>query len=484
MTRLARPLALLAVLAVPALGQQSTPGAQPPPPLPGFLSLAEVSEARVRAPARERWGKLGRGLLRLVPSVKGLAPPTRGKFRLAVVLVAFSDVPAPAWGPAAFDEALFSRGTYRRTPTGQPAYGSMADYYDENSGKALRLEGRVFDWLTLPLARKDLEPRPLVDPRGRALFEAALDALLAREGAAALDGFHAVAFVIAGPQARRRGSVLWPHSTALVHRGRAWRYYLMHADDGAGRFEAVGVHCHEFGHVLGLLDKYGVGRGTGLGQWCAMATGAHGGREHGIDVGAPERDFRATARDLLREQVDTAREWLEDLGLGGRAPPGAGEARPLHLCAVCKARLGWVEPVVLDPRTPQRLYLTPVEHDATQVARVLLDADGRTALVLEHRRPVGFDADLPRGGLLVWRTGDPSAMLRTFVPFEDVELVPAHGVTSTDAALRAPALVPFPLPNRTDVTISGRGARALAVRLSGIREDDAGRLYVEVGLAR
>jgi len=40
----------------------------------------------------------------------------------------------------------------------------MADYYDENSGHALRLEGRVFDWLTLPQSRADLEPRLLIDP--------------------------------------------------------------------------------------------------------------------------------------------------------------------------------------------------------------------------------------------------------------------------------------------------------------------------------
>ncbi|MCW8142009.1 MAG: hypothetical protein KIT58_24140, partial [Planctomycetota bacterium] len=127
------------------------------------------------------------------------------------------------------------------------------------------------------------------------------------------------------------------------------------------------------------------------------------------------------------------------------------------------------------------VYLTSIEADARQVARVPLDPLGREALVLEHRRPVGFDAELPRGGLLVWRTGDPTAALRTFVPFAAVELVTAHGVRSTDAALRTPALVPFPIDGRDQVVVAGRGPGAWRVRLSGIRVDEAGRMYVEVG---
>ncbi len=478
-------LALLAGAAQGAAGQGSSA-----PPRDGYVALDELTRraaggAAPRRSLRERLAGLQRTLVRAVPGLSGLAPPTTGRLRLGVVLVEFADAPAPAWGPREVERALFSRGVYDRTPDGDPAYGSMADYYAENSGGALTIEGRAFDWVRLPRARAELEAALLVDPRGRALFTGALDALLARDGRAALDGLDALAFVIAGPQARRRGSVLWPHSTAFVHGGRAWRYYLMHAVDHRGRFEAIGTHCHELGHVLGLLDKYGVGARTGLGQWCAMATGAHGGRAGGLDVAAPARSSCETARELLLEQLGQAREWLGDLGLArrARAAAPAGERRPLHLCAVCKQRLGWTRPTVIDPRQPRRLYLTAVEEDPAQVARVLLDPRGREALVLEHRRRVGFDAELPRGGLLVWRAGDPTAPLRTFVPFEALELVPAHGVRSTDAALRAPALVPFPIDGRDELVVAGRGPGAFRVRLSGIAEDASGRLYVEVGLA-
>lgn len=494
MTRASLALTV-ALLATPLTAYAQ--GAAPAASRDGWLALGDCNTGaeapRARRSIRERLSGLGKTVLRTVPGLRGLAPPTTGRFRLGVLLVGFSDVGPAAWGPKAYEQALFSRGAYSRTPSGDVAHGSMADYYLENSSGALQLEGRVFDWVTLPRARAELEAQVLVDPTGRDFFSAAIDAVLARDGRDALDDVDALAFVIAGPQARRRGSVLWPHSTALVHGTRAWRYYLMHASDGRGRFEAVGIHCHEFGHVLGLLDKYGVGRRTGLGQWCAMAQGASGGDASGIDVGAPARGFCDTAKDLVSEQVQTAREWMRELGIRlpetrKNAPPvnspaSAGEARPLHLCAVCKERLGWTTPVVIDPRRTRRIYLTGIERDAAQVARVLLDPSGRESLVLEHRQRVGFDADLPRGGLLVWRVGDPTSMMRTFVPFEALELVPAHGVRSTDGALRSPLHVPFPTAEHAEVIVAGRGPGALRVRLSGISTDEAGRLYVEVGLA-
>ena len=40
--------------------------------------------------------------------------------------------------------------------------------------------------------------------------------------------------------------------------GRLLKYYVM-SETQAGEFAPIGVHCHEFGHVLGILDKYGSG---------------------------------------------------------------------------------------------------------------------------------------------------------------------------------------------------------------------------------
>lgn len=481
--RSATTLAVLATsLTCSALGQEAP---QAPTQGGAWLTVESLPRAGADADPRGRLLALGRRVAERLPApLRRLAVPTRGALRLGVVLVETPDRPRPAGfaAPALWERALFSRDGYRRTPSGQPAFGSLADWYAENSGGALAVSGRVFEWVRIDAARADLAGRPI--PLGqRELLGAALDALLRREGQDALDGLHALTFVVAGEmRGLRRGSVLWPHSALLLHRGRAWRYYVM--TSGLERFEPIGVHCHELGHVLGILDKYGSGPGTGLGQWCAMATGAHGGRG-GLPLDTPTSSPCHTARRLLEANVEDGLAWLRELlrpggSPGTQATPSSGEARPLHLCAVCKLRLGWSNPARVDPRRVTRLALRAIETDPGQALRIPLDPRGREALVLEYRRQVGFDAELPREGLLVWRTGSPLAALRTFVPFERVELLAAHGQASTDAALRDPRHVPFPTATRRELVVQGERPGAWRVALRGI-EVLGEELRLEVG---
>jgi len=480
MSRLARPAAAgcLAALALAAAAP-----AQEAAPREGYRALAELEPAEGVRPPRARLGSLAGRVASRLPGLEKLDVPTTGTLRLAVILVEFPDAPRPEHAdPAGWEEALFSEGTYAETPTGEPAAGSLRDFYLENSGGRLAVEGRVFAWVPARAPRAELERQPMVLPGAqRDLLGAGLDGARAQAGPGGLDAFDALVFVVSGGWAARRGSILWPHSSLVRHRGQVWRYYLMHA--GVERFEPIGVHTHELGHVLGILDKYGLGSGTGLGQWCNMANGAHGGRDSGVDLEAPTEDPGETVRRILREQVETGLDWLEDALRGRRAPRPSRQSRPLHFCAVCKARLGWSDPVGVDPREgPVRFYLTPIEDDAGQVARILLDPRGRESLYLEHRAPTGFDADLPRGGLLVWRVGSPGAALRTFVPFEGVELIPAHGQRSTDAARRDPSAVPFPTADADGVVVRGLRRGAWDVALRGVEVAD-GRCYVEVARA-
>jgi M6 family metalloprotease-like protein len=510
------PALLLTLLAAPALQAQDQaeaqsvdalrPGPQAPPPLRHQLQ---------------------RGLDRLahsVPGLEGLGTPTTGVLNLAVVLVEFPDTPRPAGfsDPANWEASLFQRG-YSRTATGEVAYGSVADYYAECSGGALVLQGRVFDWVNVGIDRAGLEEQPWLAPlTNQQLYGGALSALADREGADVLEGFDALVFVTAGGWASTRGSALWPHSAFLFYDGQPWSYYSMHA--GTQWFEPIGVHAHELGHVLGVLDKYGVGNRTGLGQWCSMSTGAHGARWSGVPLETPPSTPGQTVRRVVREQLVEGLGWveraLEQVGspqldeqlqrIRERLAPPAlprpdgeqraqprllrpptqpgqrpqtGEERPLHYCAVCKHLLRWSDPLVVDPRSgPQRLYLTPIEDDPNQCVRVLLDPQGRESLYLELRSQRGFDTDLVRGGLVVWRVGSPGAALRTLVPFEQVELIGAHGQESTDAALRAPDSIPFPWGDVDHVTVRGHGHGAWAVELREIRLD-GDRLYVEIAAA-
>ncbi len=434
------PLALaLLLIAAPALGA------------PAAVSLDDLPRAAPPAPTLfERLGAAATGLLRRVPALRRLAPPTRGRLRLAVVLVAFPDEPA-RWPAAAFEEALFSRGQFERAPTGEPAHGSLRDYFLENSSGELDVTGRVFDWVEVSTPRADLDEQLIAALGGRrALLGEALDRVLEREGPRALEPFDALTFVVAGGRAPSRGALTWPHSGATFHAGAFWRYTLVHA--GVDRFEPIGVACHELGHVLGILDKYGLGgRDGGLGPWCLMASGAHAPTRREVEEDAPRPRFFEALGALVQRELARLGDWLlgrpprpDADGAGTRQTTGRpGSARPLHLCAVCKHRLGWSRPAAVDPRRPVRLRLRPIEEDAGQVARVPLDPEGREALYLELRTRDGFDADVPAPGLLVWRADSPTAFRRTFVPFENVELLPAHGLRSLDAARRALERVPF-----------------------------------------
>jgi M6 family metalloprotease-like protein len=498
----------LATAAAPALAQDA-------PPRPGFIHATDARTVALAESPLDRAQGFVTELARRTPWTRGLAPPTTGELRLAVVLVELADSPRPPFGPDAWERALFSTKTYTgRGPGGEPLFGSVRDYYLEQSSGRLALTGHVFDWIKIGARRAELESKTSTSLSGqRALYSSALDALLAREGPRALDDFDALAFVVSGKQAATWGSILWPHSGALVLRGRPWRYYLMHS--GTDRFEPIGTHAHELGHVLGLPDKYGPGRRSGCGIFCLMAQGNFGGIDRWIPVGAPPlaplEALRREARAKLEEGLDgflnrileprrgvaplfEAPERRDDgvaneddasfCDLPPEPAPGPGApaspARPLHLCAVCKIALGWTRPVALDASRRQSLYLEAIEDHPSDVVVLPLGSSSERA-VLEYRGRRGFDAGLPRSGLLVWRAGLPGLALRELAFTSNAELVAAHGIASVDAAHRGPDAVMFPWGERREVLLEPRlrCSAKVGVRISAI-EEEGGRLYLTV----
>src|SRR5262249_2614850 len=70
-------------------------------------------------------------------------------YRLAVICVEYPDVKHnDKIGTKDWEEALFSRKTYvnKKSVTGQDVFGSLNDYYQEQSYGNIRVEGKVFDW--------------------------------------------------------------------------------------------------------------------------------------------------------------------------------------------------------------------------------------------------------------------------------------------------------------------------------------------------
>ena len=326
----------------------------------------------------------------------------KGKtFKLAVLLVEFADRKHnPKYARADFERMLFSRAEYDKTPDGRPAFGSLRDYYREVSVDAFDVTGTVFDWATLPetWAYYDAQDMGGGEAGARTVFQDAIAAVAAARGQNALDGFDGVVFLYAGPRQSLRGSQLWPHRASVAVGKRQLPYYI--TEEGGDAFGSIGVHCHEFGHMLGLPDFYGYGHRTGVGEFCVMA-----------------------------------------IGHLGAAPSGSD--RPFHMCAWCKIRLGWLTARTILPTERQHLALRGVEGRATEALKIPLSASGEEYYLLEVRNRNGFDGDFFRPGLLIWHVGDDSARERGQIS-EPIDLVEAHGKRYFDASLREEPAIMFP----------------------------------------
>lgn len=359
------------------------------------------------------------------------APPVwkQPAYRLGVVVIEFPDVKAnKKLTPRAWEQALFSSGAWRETPTGDKAHGSLNDYYREQSVGKFRVEGRAFAPVLVAKKRGDY-----VEGSGTsnktALPSEALTKLLEREGEDRLADFDGLCFVYAGARAGgNRGSLYYPHQGALTRNEKRYNYIL--CPEGGQAMEPIGVFALEFSKLLGLpsLAARTENAGSeGLGRWCLMSDGARG-------------------------------------------------ARPGHLSAWCKEQLGWLTPTVLDPTVRQKLVLGPVQASARECYKVLVRLDGSEYFLLENRVAKGFDSDLPGQGLLIWRVSGGRPILEE-----------SHGVAGPRGPTVHLPLVPYPSQVNTSftpiTTPSSRSEKGggLPVYITNIRRLADGRVTLHVG---
>jgi M6 family metalloprotease-like protein len=358
------------------------------------------------------------------------APWKKSLYRLAVIGVEFPDVKHNAKVPGKeWQEALFSRTTYvnKNSATGQAVYGSVNDYFHEQSCGAFRVEGKVFDWVEVGKKRSDYSQGSGTSNRTVPLVEA-LDKLLARDGKDALKGFDGLCFFYAGDAVRtNRGGLYYPHTGSLTHQGQRWSYMLV--PEGGSRMTPLSVLCRQFASLLGLPDLAARPENPGsegAGVWC-----------------------------LMSEPID---------------------GRPQHLCAWSKEQLGWLKPVVIDPTVKQKLILAPLEESPHECLKVLVRPDGSEYLLLENRRKKGFDQSLPAEGLLIWRVVNNRPVLEE-----------SHGIEGSAGPRALPEAVPYPsaannafTPYTTPSSRSPRGG-GLPVHITEIRRLADGRIALHIG---
>jgi M6 family metalloprotease-like protein len=350
----------------------------------------------------------------------------REVYRLGVILIEYPDVSCSEKIPAkAWEDAFFSRGSYTMTATGQPAYGSLADYYHEQSYGKLKVEGKVLAPVRVSKKRSEYGE----GGNRFALLTEALDRLYERDGKEVLDNIDGLIFIYAGGRMNvARGSLYWPHRSTVFHQGKRWPYFI--CPEGGERMLNISVFAHEFGHLLGLPDLYARPENPGsegLSVWCAMSN-------------------------------------------------QAGNGRPQHFCAWAKEKLGWIQPAVIDPTVKQKLILAPIEDSPQECFKVLVRRDGSEYFLLENRRRKGFDASLPAEGLLIWRVVGNRPILEE-----------SHGVEGPAGPRVFQNAVPYPSPANDSftpyTTPSSRSqlGGGLPVYITNIRKLPDGRITFHIG---
>lgn len=265
----------------------------------------------------------------------GQAVPAYPNFRIAVLLVTFTDDPPKptGWSKETTDAALFLNDT------------SMTAFYDESSRGIVSVSGTVFDnngaWYTIP--------RPITKGGGcdwNSFFD---DAVAAADTDVDFSPFNTI-FVLAPQLSCSTGGHTW--SVDIADAGTTYRAAEV---DGAFNY----MPHHELGHLIGMdhANSWECSGGTLTGSGCALQE--YGDRYSVMGVGNP---------------------------------------RMVEPAAPHKENLGWLAETEITTVTTDGDYSISYYEDPVATAKVLkipknTEADGTVSewYYLEYRRPAGFD---------------------------------------------------------------------------------------------
>jgi M6 family metalloprotease-like protein len=178
-------------------------------------------------------------------------------------------------------------------------------------------------------------------------------------------------------------NLIWSHSSALAFwtgltgywaDGVKLNRYAMMSEVGGdpsgymfgvplGPFPpTVGTFAHEWGHVLGIPDQYDYGNESdGTGNYSLMAGGAWG-------FWYPNATFEGSLMFLGNS--------------------------PTHLDAWSKYRLGFIEPIKVEPGETVSVTLPPAELAPMVYRMDVPNSGGKEYYLLENRQHIGFDQSL------------------------------------------------------------------------------------------
>lgn len=196
-------------------------------------------------------------------------------FTLKILLVEFTDVThrtsPSAYTKTDFENLLVSSGNYvsptSYSPDGDAVYGSLRDYYQKMSSGNLTITGNVVNTTTGNI------PNWVVLPHSKSYYHS-------------YNYWNSPIFTDAMNAAIAQGlNVSWSDNIAIIYAGTTYykntdnyygglnpmagdTQYIMgerHADPGdpggvevaTAKFSRIGVHCHEFAHIIGIGHSRG-----------------------------------------------------------------------------------------------------------------------------------------------------------------------------------------------------------------------------------
>ncbi len=313
------------------------------------------------------------------------------KYRCVVILAAFSDdwsgssVSSASGRPRAEYEKLFNEIGHKSSGS----YGSVRDYFLENSYGKVDIEFVLSDWVKLPHDEAwygDNENESTGENRVQILAKDAVKAAEAAgfdfsQGDSNGDHWIDLLFVVhSGYSESEYGNpsdTIWPRqwslpeelsydgvsllsfATSSALRGRS--------NSASATISGIGTIAHETCHLFGLPDLYDLSDETeGIGTWGLMGYGSWGASSQSSDT-----------------------------------------TRPVHLSAYSKHSLGWVDTQIVG--SFDNLELPPVEtHPVVHMINHGLESTNEYFL-LEYRKRIGFDGKLPGDGILIWHIDDSQA---------------------------------------------------------------------------
>lgn len=251
---------------------------------------------------------------------------------------------------------------------------SVRKYYEDVSCGHMSYTNIVLGWFTAAHPREYYDdPTQDNGPCGRELIGEILSQIandpqctstympLLRQVSYSGDYFRALNVWFAGPNAQTWSKGLWAHQSSL---GSTFRQYLPVTVDGQTKYfnayqitpitanPSIGTFCHENGHmVCGFPDLYDYAYGNG----------------------GPAGSY-----SLMNN---------------------SGSTNPIYVDAYLRAAAGWVEPKEL-PATPSLLQVANRRDDVWKYTNPF---DSTQYYLIENRQKTGRDANLPGGGILIWR---------------------------------------------------------------------------------